>query len=129
MPLLKKIIAISFLLIYLFSTTEFSQVLKLPVLWQHFQEHNAENRSISFIGFLQMHYFNGNPKDADYKKDMQLPFKTPTQCELTSIATILPSINSEISVPVYNNFKVTNPPDETLLSGDFLSAIWQPPKA
>lgn len=76
-----------------------------------------------------MHYFNGDPKDEDYKKDMQLPFKSPSQYELTTIAIILPFTNSETVIPVYNNFKVNIPSDENLSSADFLSAIWQPPKA
>ena len=126
---MKKTLAIFFLSVYLFSTTEFSQFLKLPVLWQHFQEHAQHNKNISFFSFLKMHYFNGDPRDADYEKDMQLPFKSHSLCELITIAIVLPSTYSQTILPVYNNFKVNIPPDENLLSADFLSAIWQPPRA
>ena len=76
-----------------------------------------------------MHYFNSDPKDADYASDMQLPFKSHTQCQLTTIATILFDTYSEIPHVVYSDFKVRRTSDENLLPGDFLSAIWQPPRA
>lgn len=76
-----------------------------------------------------MHYFNGNTKDADYEKDMQLPFKTPSQGELSNTATILPRITADIELLVYKDFKTFIPPDDNGFSSSFLSAIWQPPKA
>ncbi len=74
--MMKKIIAISFLLVYLFSTTEAKQLLKLPLVFQHFKEHQKENKTISFLHFLKIHYLQGSPRDKDYNRDMQLPFKT-----------------------------------------------------
>lgn len=118
-----------FLCLYMVSTTEVSEIFKLPVLWQHFKEHKDKNSRISFISFLKMHYFNGNPKDADYARDMQLPFKSPMQCQVTTTATILPFVYSEVSPPVYNYYKVNIPSEENLLSPGFLSFIWQPPRA
>lgn len=99
------------------------------MLFQHYYEHKSDTGNISFISFLKMHYLNRATKDADYEKDMKLPFKTPSQGELTGITIILPSTNSEILVPVYTHFKVNIPSNENRLLGGFYSSIWQPPKA
>jgi hypothetical protein len=50
--------------------------MKLPVVFQHFQEHLRMGRKISFGEFLAEHYLHDDPKDPDYARDMQLPFKT-----------------------------------------------------
>ena len=55
--------------------TELHQVLKAPLLVEHYYEHN-DKEELSVLTFLEMHYLNGNVKDADYEKDMKLPFKT-----------------------------------------------------
>lgn len=128
-PQLKKTGAILFLLIYLFTATEFAQMLKLPVLWQHYKEHKQSNTAVSFVSFLQMHYFNGDIKDADYERDMKLPFKTHSQNHLSDITSIVPRITSEIQIPVYNHFKTIIPADDNGLNSTYLSAVWQPPKA
>src|SRR5690606_13520126 len=64
--------SILFLSVYLLSTTQFSQILKLPILVEHFIEHRAID-SMSFWGFLVHHYDNHQP-DEDYETDMKLPF-------------------------------------------------------
>lgn len=58
------------------TNTELCQLMKLPVLIEHFREHGNLYKDFSFFSFIRMHYFNGDTKDADYDRDMQLPFKT-----------------------------------------------------
>ena len=62
--------------IYLAAATPASELLKLPILFEHYHEHQQESPGISVPDFLILHYFNGNPRDDDYDRDMQLPFKT-----------------------------------------------------
>ncbi|MFN8362366.1 MAG: hypothetical protein U0T85_01475 [Cloacibacterium normanense] len=64
-----------FLTIYLFSFTEVKEVLKIPALIEHYQEHKSENKNISIIGFIALYYLSGSQKDSDYEKDMKLPLK------------------------------------------------------
>jgi hypothetical protein len=126
---LKKASAILFLTIYLFSTTEAHQLLKLPIIFQHFQEHQNESKNITFLQFLDMHYMHGSPKYADYERDMQLPFKTSGDC----ISSIVPAF-----VPVTVQLTVTRPieilekkifnPRNQIFHSPYLSNIWQPPK-
>lgn len=79
--------------------------------------------------FLNMHYANGDVKDADYDKDMKLPFKSHDGCTNTSLSPFLPNhYTAEISRPVYihtNNFTLH---DEAGIDFFFLSNIWQPPR-
>lgn len=51
------------------------QLLKLPILIQHFSEHKALDPTISFTDFLSMHYWGEDIDDNDYDRDMKLPFK------------------------------------------------------
>ena len=126
---MKKISTIFFLSIYLLSTTEAHQLLKLPVVFMHFQEHRQENKNISLLEFLDMHYMHGSPLDNDHERDMQLPFKT-TNCCLSTIATAyLPLlVQYSITAPVQNSNKNESFLKPPFIHSSYLSKIWQPPK-
>ena len=126
--LLKKLFAISFLFIYLFSTTELHQLLKAPVLIEHFIEHKEENKGITLWHFLYVHYALGDVKDSDYEKDMKLPFKTHHSCVSSFSNVYLPAVKLSIEKPL-QFIKEENPAknDQFLLTS-FLSNIWQPPR-
>lgn len=62
--------------VYLAAATPLHELCKLPALLDHFQEHRREDPTISVLGFIVLHYLSGSPRDADYARDMQLPFKT-----------------------------------------------------
>lgn len=106
--------------------TELHQLLKLPVLLQHFQEHKKEDKDISLFRFIAMHYFNGTKKDKDYDRDMQLPFKTADCTTLVSTAAHPHQLQAERpeffikrSYPAVKNNSILQ---------SHLSDIWQPPK-
>jgi hypothetical protein len=128
----KKFIAISLLFLYLFSATEFSQLLKLPILVEHYMEHKAEDSNISIWQFLCIHYANGNVVDADYEKDLKLPFKTHDNCNCTFFV-LVPNISHHFSlntfVPVFVKTKVLTPYQPSFLGSSYLNTIWQPPKS
>ena len=67
--------------------TELHQVLKLPVLIVHFQEHRALNKEISLLDFFIDHYVDQIILDNDDQRDSQLPFKT-THCVNTTIVAL-----------------------------------------
>ncbi|MBD1384620.1 hypothetical protein IDJ75_04960 [Mucilaginibacter rigui] len=127
---MKKFTAILLLTAYLFSTTELHQLLKIPVIFEHFDEHLKENKSISFLQFLDMHYMHGSPRDKDYSEDMKLPFKTADNCTAMISPVLVPQVLPALTIPV--TFSA-----ETKLQAfypgfnhsAYLSSIWQPPKA
>jgi len=124
---LKKIVAISLLSLYLFSTTELSQLLKTPVLIQHFVEHREENKHLTLWQFLYLHYATSHGEDADHHKDMQLPFKTHHNCIAAFQNVVIPASNT-IHNPVVDLKKRLLHPDDQFISSSSLSNIWQPPR-
>lgn len=126
---MKKIISILFLSVYLLSATEIGQLLKLPELVSHYAEHKEQNQQMSIWDFLYMHYINDFKKDADYAKDMKLPFKAsentahlmssvcPTSLEITHITPV--AYSARIKKPLI---------DHPEFSNQYLAAIWQPPR-
>jgi hypothetical protein len=127
---LKKITAIFFFTLYLFSTTETHQLLKLPVVFQHFKEHKKEDKNITLLQFLAMHYLHGSPKDKDYERDMQLPFKTSGDCLSSVVPAFVPSINEICTEkPIEIAQKEKGIPQNQFLLSTYLASIWQPPKS
>lgn len=100
----------------------------MPLLVEHFIEHRQENSHLTLWHFLYMHYAMDDVKDADYAKDMKLPFKSHDNCVALIINVYLPSQNVIITKPVQfienQHFKTQEP----FLQSTFLSNIWQPPK-
>ena len=65
-----------FLFIFILQNTAAGELLKLPLLVQHFEQHIAMHHNTTIYGFLKMHYIDPTVIDEDYAQDMQLPFKT-----------------------------------------------------
>jgi hypothetical protein len=100
----------------------------MPLLVEHFVEHREENSHLTLWQFLYMHYAMANVKDADYAKDLKLPFKSHDNCVASIINVYLPSQNVIITKPAQfiknQHFKT----QEKFLQPTFLSNIWQPPR-
>jgi hypothetical protein len=128
--ILKKTTAIFFFAVYLLSTTEAHQLLKLPVVFQHFAEHKLENKDISFLQFLDMHYMHGSPKDKDYDRDMQLPFKTANECVFSVSVAFVPLMQQiYIAKPVEVIKRKDYVIRDQFIHSSYLANIWQPPKS
>jgi len=65
-----------FLAIYLLGATELSQLLKIPLLIEHYMEHKLDNGSLSLLSFMYMHYVGDDGDVTDEQKDQNLPFKS-----------------------------------------------------
>lgn len=124
----QKVSAIFFLSLVLVTQTPLQQVLKLPVLIEHFREHQKEYKDISFAAFIQLHYFSGNPKDEDYNRDQQLPFRSDAVILLDSSIAIA-EYHLDLGTPpaccqqLYPLMNIATLPDRHGFD------IWQPPKA
>lgn len=126
---MKRIIALTFLSMYLISTTELHQFLKLPVLVEHFSEHKQKDTSLTLWKFLCIHYANNSVKDADYDKDSKLPFKTLDNCNSSNHITLLPEQKFYFNtILICTEKKVTHKYYPSFSNSSFLESIWQPPK-
>lgn len=72
---MKRFILIFLIFSYSFSSTQAYQLLKLPVLVEHYISHKKSSE-MTFWEFIKIHYLQEMKKDADFAKDQKLPFKT-----------------------------------------------------
>jgi hypothetical protein len=124
----RKIVAILFFAIYLLSATEAHQLLKIPVVFEHYSEHYQENSKISFLQYLAMHYLHTNTP-RNHGRHMELPFKDSGDCINTGTVA---------SVPFLIQFSIIKPviiiDREPFIScyqqtlSTYSANIWQPPK-
>jgi hypothetical protein len=127
---LKKYVSIILLSIYLISLTELSQLVKLPLLIEHFSEHKQKDGHMSFWKFLQIHYSQNKLNDADYEKDMKLPFKSHDGCINSIVSESVPTSYYFISSkPVFSHSNSYSSYTEQFLTSAYLTSIWQPPKS
>lgn len=119
-----RILAISFLILYINSNTEFHEMLRLPILFEHYSQHKLQVKDISFWDFLVMHYKSDVAHDSD---DNQLPFKDPGH-SFTASTLAIPIhkivLKETVILPKVDHFFSYS---ETFVSSH-LSEIFQPPK-
>lgn len=113
----------------MFSVTEVRQLLKLPVVFEHFAEHQTEDKNISFFHFLGLHYMHGSPVDKDHDRDMQLPFKTTSAFVLSAVPVLMADVQTTFLSPIVfiisNEFLYSN---DRFISSEFGCNIFQPPR-
>lgn len=127
---MKNYISILFITIYLFSTFQMNEFLKLPLLVEHFNEHKQENPKLSLWNFIMDHYSHGEVFDADYEKDMKLPFKSHHSgcfCSVVTFLAPIQSFNFEYKTFLKER-KVLNFGYAFSFISNFHSSIWQPPQ-
>jgi len=122
----KNLSIILMLSIYLFSTTELIQLLKIPILISHCLEHKKNHHKLTIGQFLIDHYKN-HKQDGDWDTDQQLPFKHFNSLSVTAIycsfSTYIPQLTSSINLKRKTFFHH----DRSRIDS-YIGAIWQPPK-
>ncbi len=73
---MKKITLVILSLLFLISSTELHELIRLPFLVAHYKQHRVHDRDLSFIDFLKLHYSGDHPADQDDNDDNELPFKS-----------------------------------------------------
>jgi hypothetical protein len=126
----KKITAIFFLSLYLFSATGVRELLKINVLVQHFYETKKKDNTITFFNFLVMHYITGDLNDKDNSRDNQLPFKSTETCLLNASLTYIPGqYISPLALPSFAiNKRDFSRVKELFIFTKCPILVWHPPK-
>ncbi|MBL7741142.1 MAG: hypothetical protein JNK14_18105 [Chitinophagaceae bacterium] len=124
---MKRLAGIFLVSVYMFSFAELHNLLKIPVLFEHFKEHRQLAPGISFWSFIKLHYLDPIVVDDDYQRDQQLPFRDTDCCVMTAtsvceclqltveiekpaeIATEFHLFN-EINKPRFISFDIFQPP-------------------
>lgn len=111
----------------MFSFAEFHNIVKIPVLFEHYKEHQSLDAEISFWSFIRLHYFDALQVDDDYQRDRQLPFRdmdcgmivNTTICTFSPVALeILPPAEpvrefyhfNDGHTPQFTSFDIFQPP-------------------
>ncbi|MBC7642228.1 MAG: hypothetical protein H7174_07810 [Flavobacterium sp.] len=104
--------------------------MKIPILVEHFNEHKQENPKLSLWAFIMDHYSHGEVIDADFEKDMKLPFKSHnSNCSCSIITFLSPIQTFDFEQKSFTNeFKKPCFGYKFSFISNFHSAIWQPPK-
>lgn len=130
---MRRVLTILFLSVYLISTTELGQLLKFPMLVEHYFEHKEKNPQINVMEFLALHYegnhLKNHPHDEDYEHDQQLPFIV--HIDVLSVSFVLtPPFSFEIETrKLVGKEPKALPLDDAFSDNNYLSAIWQPPQS
>ena len=121
---MKQKLTIALLSLYLIASTEFHQVLRLPLLVGHYAEHHELVKDMTFWEFLVMHYESDVAHD---DQDMRLPFKD-CHHSLTAQAIAMPvqKISLTLLTPTQGDRLLSFEHSQFLSS--YLGEIFQPPK-
>ena len=127
---LRRLIAICLLSLQLFTGTELCQVLKAPILFQHYHEHKGGDKSLTFFGFLREHYLDSSERDPDYARDMQLPFKSGSGMLLVShsISIPVPGLTIVPPAPAFEIEKQYHSFEGAWQPSKIIHTIFQPPR-
>jgi hypothetical protein len=126
---LKKLVPIFILSFYLISTTSLRELVKIPVLFQHFFEHKDLNQEITFFTYLVDHYNDIPHTDNDEARDNELPFKSSSSQNASGLSYAVPQFYSfHVKTLVRKEVKVNPVYQEGHIPSICQGKIWQPPK-
>lgn len=126
---MKKSIILLLLAVYLLSATELHQLLRLPVLVVHFFEHKQEQPDLLLWQYIKIHYAAEVVVDADFERDMQLPFKSVLHGGTSTVAAIVAPVYPFVALPFNQHRETFIERPVHFTSAAHLSAIWNPPKS
>jgi hypothetical protein len=114
--------------LHMIATTECSELLKFPVLVEHYWHHRSNDTQLNFIQYLKVHYTQ--EEQTGNHHDHHLPFKSHEGCiNLTILICLLqPTQAHEIHLFADSSNDFPMPPLSSRQSGH-PTAIWQPPKS
>jgi hypothetical protein len=125
---MKKVVSISFLIVFLLANTELHEVFKVSLLFEHYSLHKQEEKNQSFLTFLYNHYASVQDHFHLQNDHDDLPLKTKDCIKYS------PGIVSFLLIPFVRLQEVPYQLKERIyfkkvfLSNVNQSNIWQPPQ-
>ncbi len=123
----RKISATVLLMVYILSTPGIREVIRIPQLAEHYQDHCEEQKNTSLLAYLVMHYIQEDGTDQDAEEDNTLPFKS---AEGVSTGNAISFFISEITElthpgsPVNQLYRIQN---NRLIPSPYAKSVWRPP--
>lgn len=122
---MKNITSIVLLFLYLSTFTEMHQVMRLPILFAHYQEHLSQKGDIGFLDYLSSHYLDDSHED---NRHQDLPFKYK-HCEILHLVIAVvpfPGPSAFVSFSLWNQPRVSYEPQFHYQFA--IASVWQPPR-
>jgi hypothetical protein len=126
--LCKKILSTLLLAVYLFAATDTHELLKFPFLVKHYYEHKLDNKNLTVVNFIVMHYHAEDGTDKDAAKDKKLPFKSPQHAATAGFISFTPTTFFQIEKPEKETSLAYALTKNVFCTSRYLAAIWQPPR-
>ncbi|WKW46082.1 hypothetical protein P3875_09865 [Myroides sp. JBRI-B21084] len=125
---MKKWLIIGVTFIQLCSTTQFSQLYKLPLFFSHYLEYSHNSINFEQLKSFIVHHYGGHEIDDDWQTDKKLPFMSAdrTHLDFCYISNFKFSVKQN-STPLYTRISGILCRNQILISS-YLNSIWQPPK-
>ncbi len=123
---MKKVIVSFLILIFLCANTSIGQLLKIPNLIEHFNEHknDTDYTAFSFIDFVKLHYAKNSKHH--HEDHHELPFKTIENS--INILFVFSELNFQVqSVNCKIKFE-RNYFYQNTFASKLITSIWLPPK-
>jgi hypothetical protein len=116
------------MVVYVPALAGFCELLKLPLLAEHFFDHNTGSKSTSITIYLIHHYITEDGTDNDAAEDSRLPFKSAApSAGITFAATVPPLLYPiEKMVVLIKSVKIVH--RDMFLLSHYFNAVWQPPR-
>lgn len=117
------------LAIYLFSNFHLIELVKIPMLIEHYGQHQKWNQKSTFIDFIVLHYQQAISGHSDYDLDKKLPFLSGQDHIAIWVTPIFsnPTFLFQPALFCYflkrDSFHLND-----RINSSYLSGIWQPPK-
>lgn len=127
---LKRTVFISLLCFKILSITGLHELIRLPVLIQHYFEHKDIDSGITFIAYLEHHYNDSPHTDDDEERDKQLPFMATEFFSGSLVSSFLPPSFTLVPKKAYQILSRTKmvANNQHIPALTFAGKIWQPPK-
>lgn len=125
---MKRSIAFIILFSFLSVSTSFGEVVKLPFLFSHYQNHKTSSDVMTLFDFLVEHYINESEvdlRDPDFAEDSKLPFKADESMH-SHVAPFILNSYKQNTVLISENIIFVEVNYQPVFT--FLPQIWQPPR-
>jgi hypothetical protein len=99
---MRRVFFLTLMSIYLIGNSDIIQLIRLPMIFVHYQNHLKDNSKLDFLYFITSHYDTaGDGVDSDNTEESQLPFmhlnsniSTIAFLSLSKLTLIAPVFNS-----------------------------------
>ncbi len=124
---LRNFLVIALSLAYLMVTTEFHEILRIPTLLEHYQEHTKKSKQLSFLDFISEHYFQSEIDSDANENHKSLPFNhDDLHIPVLWVEELIrPEVVFKLQIAIADNSKPIN---EDFYSEREVTDIWQPPR-